>query len=67
MTQDSLLRQYTAIHETGHQLGLTDYYANSYTSGTNAAVMMDRNEGDEDCFSKMLLGWISPQVVTSSC
>ncbi len=66
MTQDSQLRQYTAIHETGHQLGLTDYYANSYTSGTNAAVMMDRNEGDEDCFSKMLLGWITPQVITSS-
>ena len=29
--------------------------------------MMDRNEGDEDCFSKMLLGWITPQLVTSSC
>ena len=67
LTENSVLRQYTAIHETGHQLGLTDYYADSYTSGTNAAVMMDRNEGDEDCFSKMLLGWITPQVINSSC
>lgn len=66
MTEGSRLRQYTAIHETGHQLGLTDYYASSYAGGTGATIMMDRNEGDEDCFSKMLLGWVTPQVVTAS-
>ena len=66
LMQDSALRQYTAIHETGHQLGLTDYYVDSYTGGTGAAVMMDRNEGDEDCFSKLLLGWNTPQVVLAS-
>lgn len=67
MNEDSKIRQYTAIHETGHQLGLTDYYIDSYTGGTGATVMMDRNEGDEDCFSKMLLGWTKPQIVTESC
>lgn len=67
MNEDSRIRQYTAIHETGHQLGLTDYYVDSYTGGTGAAVMMDRNEGDEDCFSKMLLGWTHPQIITESC
>ncbi len=67
LTEDSALRQYTAIHETGHQLGLTDYYASSYVSGTGASVMMDRNEGDEDCFSKTLLGWTVPQIITDSC
>ena len=48
-------------------MGLTDYYIDSYTGGTGATVMMDRNEGDEDCFSKMLLGWTKPQIVTESC
>lgn len=66
LTAPAAFRQFTAIHETGHQLGLTDYYASATQSGTGASVMMDRNEGDEDCFSKMLLGWIHPQVVHES-
>lgn len=66
LTAPTPFRQYTAIHETGHQLGLTDYYASPTESGTGAGVMMDRNEGDEDCFSKMLLGWITPQVIQKS-
>lgn len=66
LTAPASFRQFTAIHETGHQLGLTDYYASATQSGTGASVMMDRNEGDEDCFSKMLLGWIHPQVVRES-
>lgn len=66
LTSSAAFRQYTAIHETGHQLGLTDYYASAYESGTSATVMMDRNEGDEDCFSKLILGWVEPEVVTDS-
>ncbi len=62
----TVLEQYTAIHETGHLLGLTDYYASGTASGTGADVMMDRNKGDEDCFSKMLLGWTVPQTTTAS-
>ncbi len=62
----TVLEQYTAIHETGHLLGLTDYYASGTTSGTNADVMMDRNKGDEDCFSKLLLGWTVPQTAMTS-
>jgi len=62
----TVLEQYTAIHETGHLLGLTDYYASGTESGTHADVMMDRNMGDEDCFSKMLLGWSVPQTAVAS-
>lgn len=58
------MRQYTAIHETGHQFGLTDYYAGGSTAGTGADIMMDRNIGDEDPFSKLLLGWNQPFTVS---
>ncbi|WP_080800758.1 metallopeptidase domain-containing protein [Arabiibacter massiliensis] len=53
------------IHETGHVLGLPDYY--SYASQQGGApersgiltfdMMMD-NQGDHNGFSKWLLGWI---------
>ena len=29
--------------------------------------MMDLNIGDQDSFSKMALGWVTPYVVTDSC
>jgi M6 family metalloprotease-like protein len=62
----------TAIHETGHALGLTDYYdyqttAEGDTVGPDGGVgefdMMDHNWGDHNCFSKLLLGWIEPTAV----
>jgi len=58
------------IHETGHMLGLDDYY-DYYTEdlkneGGLGTYMMDFNEGDHDPFSKILLGWITPTVVESS-
>ena len=49
----------TFIHETGHQLGLDDYY--SYESDLqkiNTFAMMSTNAGDQDGFAKMLLGWL---------
>jgi M6 family metalloprotease-like protein len=60
----------TLIHETGHKLGLEDYYdyaendgsGNEY--GLGGADMMDASVGDHNPFSKMLLGWIDPLVVT---
>ncbi len=57
---------HTLIHETGHLLGLEDYY--SYDSGEDNPVgcldMMDYNVGDNMEFSKYLLGWVEPTVLT---
>lgn len=64
---------HTLIHETGHMLGLDDYYSYDKTSGGSykespAAMvdMMDCNVGDHDAFSKMLMGWAAPKVVTGT-
>lgn len=57
----------TFIHETGHLLGLDDYYDYDPTSGSNALLgggdMMDNNVGDHNAYSKALLGWLNPYVV----
>ncbi len=56
------------IHETGHLLGLPDYYDYDMTVGPDGGVggwdMMDFNRGDHNAFSKYLLGWLVPTVVT---
>lgn len=55
---------HTFIHESGHLLGLDDYYGqNSYPSGK--IIMMDNNICDHDAFSKFNLGWIDPYVVSA--
>ncbi|MDR2867144.1 MAG: hypothetical protein LBV55_00575 [Acholeplasmatales bacterium] len=51
----------TYIHETGHLLGLLDYYTNNNTEPTGGLDMMARNIGDHTAVSKMLLNWISPK------
>jgi M6 family metalloprotease-like protein len=55
----------TVIHETGHALGLPDYYDYDDTVGPRGGVggldMMDASRGDHNAFSKMLLDWITPQ------
>jgi M6 family metalloprotease-like protein len=62
----------TIIHETGHKLGLEDYYDYASDDGSNnewglgGADMMDSTVGDHNPFSKLLLGWIQPKVVTES-
>lgn len=55
----------TVIHETGHALGLDDYYDYKYgiQPGLGGLVMMDWNRGDHDPFSKAILGWINPTVL----
>ena len=59
-----------AIHETGHALGLPDYYDYDDTVGPDGGVgeldMMDGKWGDHNAFSKWTLGWITPQVVTGA-
>ncbi len=65
---------HTLIHETGHMMGLDDYYSYDKTTGRDGysysseapcgmVDMMDCNVGDHDAYSKMLLGWASPKVV----
>ncbi len=58
----------TLIHETGHALGLPDYYDYDGSVGPVGGVggldMMDATRGDHNCFSKWVLDWITPQVLT---
>jgi M6 family metalloprotease-like protein len=70
---------HTYIHETGHMMGLDDYYnydqinANANIplkyrnfTPTGALDMMDYNILDHDCYSKFALGWTSPYLIDSS-
>lgn len=56
---------HVVIHETGHLLGLIDYY--SYDGDTYSPVggldCMDGGIMDHNPYSKMLLGWSKPYVV----
>ena len=62
----------TVIHETGHLFNLEDYYdydsSDSYNNdgGYCYADMMDANFGDHGPFSKILLNWTDPTVITES-
>jgi hypothetical protein len=60
----------TYIHETGHLLGLDDYYdyneGEGSDKGLGGADMMDYNIGDHNVYSKLMLGWVTPTVVTST-
>lgn len=62
------------IHETGHLLGLNDYYSydtsarEGYTGGAlegglGGMDMMDTNTGEHNIYSKWLLGWVEPTVI----
>jgi M6 family metalloprotease-like protein len=56
------------IHEVGHLLGLVDYYSYDRQKGdwgpSGALDMMDYNVGDHNAYSKNILGWTKPYVVT---
>jgi M6 family metalloprotease-like protein len=56
------------IHETGHALGVPDYYDYDDAVGPRGGVggldIMD-GSGDHNCFSKFMLDWITPTVVSS--
>lgn len=60
----------TYIHETGHLLGLDDYYdyedAKGSGEGLGGADMMDYNVGDHNAYSKLILGWVDPTVITTT-
>lgn len=57
----------TIIHETGHLFGLDDYYDYDEFTGPSGGLggvsMMDNNAGDQDSFSKALLGWSNHTIV----
>ena len=54
----------TYIHETGHLLGLPDFYNKSGAyQPTGFMDMMDYNLGDHSPLSKYLLNWTSPKVL----
>ncbi len=61
-------------HETGHMLGLSDYYSysptttnESYYSPLGRLDIMDMGFGDHNPYSKMLLGWTKPYLVLDDC
>lgn len=63
---------HTAIHETGHMLGLSDYYATTTDSDTSYNAvgtydMMSANFLDHNPYSKLLLGWVKPYLVYGTC
>lgn len=57
----------TLIHETGHAMGLPDYYDYKPGDGPDGGLgdfdMMDSAQYDHNCFSKMLLGWLEPRRI----
>lgn len=55
------------IHEFGHILGLQDYYSDNKYQPTGYMDMMDYNLGDHNAFTKMLLNWTTPYVITGDC
>ena len=67
---DGSVDAHTFIHEFGHMLGLKDYYdQSSYAelspcSPLGRMDMMDCSLGEHNAFSKAMLGWLRPKVVT---
>lgn len=55
------------VHETGHALGLPDYYDYKSGVGPDGGLgmfdMMDSDHYDHNCFSKLMLGWVEPKVI----
>ena len=63
-------RPIVVIHETGHALGLPDYYDYDDAVGPRGGVggldMMHGNWGDHNCFSKWALDWLTPSVIANT-
>lgn len=55
---------HTYIHETGHLMGLMDYYdASGLVSPFGESDMMASSVGDMCAYTKYVLGWTKPMVV----
>lgn len=61
----NLVDSHTIIHETGHLLGLDDYYCYDENGWdpSGAIEMHSNNVGDESIYSKFQLGWVNPLYV----
>lgn len=62
------LDAHTYIHESGHLLGLDDYYCypdNAYDP-SGGQEMHSQNIGDENIYSKLCLNWVAPYHVKTS-
>ena len=57
---------HTLIHEYGHAMGLDDYYGSEKKGFQPAGAidMMDNNITDHDAYTKCVLGWVSPYIVS---
>lgn len=60
---DYLPDTHTITHETGHALGLADYYSTGYdgSSPLSGIDMMDNNVGDHNSYSKWQFEWYGPK------
>lgn len=66
-TSNCYIDAHTFIHETGHMLGLNDYYDYSgQFIPAGGFSMQDYNVGGHDPYSIMALGWTDPYIPTES-
>lgn len=57
----------TYIHEMGHFFGLNDYYTENFSyNPVGKSDLMDANNIDLNSYSKMLIGWSKPYIVTGN-
>lgn len=57
------------IHETGHMLGIADYYSynsSSYYDAVGKKDMMSNNIHDHNPYTKLFYGWVTPYIVYGS-